>query len=73
MQEYFFTMYLDYEQCLDFYDGSIKFVQVVEDQGKRIRFPATHVRKFVSSIGIRGRFRLCLDAQSAFISLEKIA
>lgn len=73
MQEYFFSMYLDYDQCLDFYNGNAKFIQVVEDSGKRIRFPAIHVRKFVSAIGIRGRFRLCLNAQNAFISLEKIA
>ncbi|NOU49377.1 DUF2835 domain-containing protein [Pseudoalteromonas sp. JBTF-M23] len=73
MQEYFFSMYLSYDECMEYYQGSIKYIQVTEDGGKRIRFPATHIRKFVSSLGVRGRFRLCLDGQNNFVSLEKIA
>ncbi|WP_440055984.1 DUF2835 domain-containing protein [Pseudoalteromonas sp. T1lg65] len=72
MKEYFFYMELTHEQCLGYYDGSIKHIQVVEDAGKSIRFPASHIRRFITAIGIRGRFRLILDADNRFISLEKV-
>jgi len=55
-----------------YYKGDYEFIQVIEDSGKSIRFPASHIRKFVSSIGINARFRLCLTDSNQFISLEKI-
>lgn len=58
---------------MEYYHGNIKYIQVTEDAGKRIRFPAKHIRRFVSSLGVRGRYRLCLDGQNGFVSLEKIA
>ncbi|WP_105168432.1 DUF2835 domain-containing protein [Pseudoalteromonas sp. T1lg23B] len=72
MQEYFFSIYLTYDECMKYYEGYYKYIQVTEDGGKTIRFPAAHIRKFVSSLGVRGRFRLCLDGQNSFVSLEKI-
>ncbi|ESP93315.1 MULTISPECIES: DUF2835 family protein [Pseudoalteromonas] len=72
MQEYYFFLRLTYEQCLAYYEGDIEYIQVVEDGGKRIRFPATHIRRFVSSIGVSGRFRLQLDDSNRFIALEKV-
>jgi len=56
-----------------YYRGDYEFVQVIEDGGKSIRFPASHIRRFVSSLGIRGRFRLCLTDSNNFISLEKVS
>lgn len=73
MKEFFFTLYLNYEECMGYYQGAIQFVQVTSDDGKRIRFPASRIRPFISSLGIRGRFRLRLSDTNQFISLEKIA
>lgn len=73
MKEFFFTVYLTYEQCMEYYAGTIQFVQVTSDEGKRIRFPASRIRPFISSLGIRGRFRLILSDSNQFISLEKIS
>ncbi|KID56805.1 hypothetical protein JF50_12950 [Pseudoalteromonas luteoviolacea] len=73
MQEYYFFLRLTHEQCLAYYEGDVEFIQVVEDGGKRIRFPAAHIRRFVSSIGVSGRFRLQLDDSNKFITLEKVA
>ncbi len=56
-----------------YYRGDYEFVQVIEDGGKSIRFPATHIRRFVSTLGIRGRFRLLLTPENKFIRLERIA
>ncbi|WMN59894.1 DUF2835 domain-containing protein [Pseudoalteromonas xiamenensis] len=72
MQEYLFTLALTHDQCMHYYQGTVQFVQVMSDNGKRIRFPAARLRPFISSIGIRGRFRLILSENNQFQSLEKI-
>ncbi|MBQ4812605.1 hypothetical protein A7985_03190 [Pseudoalteromonas luteoviolacea] len=72
MQEYYFYLTLTYEQCLAYYEGEVEHIQVIEDGGKRIRFPAQHIRRFVSTIGVSGRFRLQLDDNNRFIALEKV-
>ncbi len=48
-------------------------MQVTEDGGKTVRFDAHHLRPFISSLGIRGRFRLTLTAENQFLKLEKIS
>ncbi|KPZ56349.1 hypothetical protein AN393_01389 [Pseudoalteromonas sp. P1-25] len=58
---------------MDYYHGRYSSVQVVEDNGKTIRFAASHLRPYISSIGIRGRFRLLLTSENKFIRLERIA
>lgn len=73
MVEYYFYLSLTYDECMAYYKGDFEFIQVTEDCGKRIRFPAAHIRRFVSSIGVRGRFKLSLTSQNSFVSLEKIA
>ena len=45
----------------------------MEDGGKTVRFDAEHLRPFISSIGIRGRFRLILTEQNRFLKLEKVS
>ncbi|MCF2909175.1 DUF2835 domain-containing protein [Pseudoalteromonas sp. DL2-H2.2] len=72
MQEYYFYMDLSHEQCMAYYHGHVEFIQVVEDGGKRIRFPAHHIRRHVSTLGVRGRFRLLLDENNRFVALEKV-
>ena len=72
MKEHLFYMDLSYKQCLGYYYGHYTSVQVLEDGGKTIRFHAEHLRRFISSIGIRGRFRLILDDNNKFLSLEKV-
>jgi hypothetical protein len=58
---------------MDYYHGRFSSVQVVEDNGKTIRFAASHLRPYISSIGLRGRFRLLLTPENKFIRLERIA
>ncbi|RZF93699.1 DUF2835 family protein [Pseudoalteromonas sp. CO302Y] len=73
MNEYYFSLYLSYSKCLDYYHGKYKSVQVTEDGGKTVRFDAEHLRPFISSIGIRGRFRLILTEQNRFLKLERVS
>lgn len=55
-----------------YYKGHFSHIQVTSDNGELIRFDAVKLRPFISSLGIKGRFRLTLSLQHKFISLEKI-
>ena len=53
------------------YQG-VQFAQAMTDQGKRVRFPAGHLRPYITHQGIRGRFRLSYSDQGKFISLTPV-
>ncbi len=72
MKEYYFTLRLSYEQCMQYYDGTVRYIQVREEGGKSVRFPAHHIRPYVSSLGVRGRFRLLLTDENKFVRLEQV-
>ena len=49
---------------MDYYHGRYSSIQVTADSGKTIRFSAHYLRPFISSLGIRGRFRLILSNEN---------
>ena len=65
-------MNLSHQECLSWYQGAIDFLVVREDGGKRIQIPVNRFRPYVTTIGIRGRFRLTLDDNNKFLSLERL-
>ncbi|MBH0056065.1 DUF2835 domain-containing protein [Pseudoalteromonas sp. SWXJZ94C] len=73
MTEYYFSLKLSYSDCMDYYHGRFSSLQVVEDGGKTIRFSAHHLRPYISSLGIRGRFRMLLTPENKFIRIERVA
>lgn len=72
MRRYYFNISLCSEQCRQYYSGDIRYVIVTDDKGERIQLKFKHFLPFISSYGIRGRFRLTLDENFAFVTLEKI-
>ena len=70
---FYFSVDLTYDECMAYYKGHYTQVQVLSDSGETIRFAAEKLRPFISSLGVRGRFRLKLAPQHKFISLEKIS
>ncbi|MFT6508330.1 MAG: hypothetical protein ACJAUK_002445 [Colwellia polaris] len=58
---------------MDYYHGRFSSLQVVEDGGKTVRFSANHLRPFITSLGIRGRFRMLLTPENKFIRIEQVA
>ncbi|HCP98256.1 MAG: hypothetical protein ACI9H9_000252 [Pseudoalteromonas tetraodonis] len=73
MIEHYFYINLSYNECMDYYHGRYSSIQVTADSGKTIRFAAHYLRPFMSSLGIRGRFRLILSNENKFIRLERVA
>lgn len=73
MIEYYFNLRLSHNECMDYYHGRFSSLQVVEDGGKTVRFSANHLRPFITSLGIRGRFRMLLTLENKFIRIERVA
>ncbi len=68
-----FKLQLSTEDYLNYYSGQAKSVSVVGDDGKRVEFPAQHLREFVAVEGINGYFELCFDERKRFKSLLRLA
>ncbi len=57
------TVYLDIpaDQYLAYYEGTVRNIQARSTDGRTVRFPAHHLRKFITPEGIRGLFELTID------------
>ncbi len=66
--------YLDIpnEDYLSYYSGHAQSISVQADDGRRIEFPAMHLREFVSHNGIQGYFEICFDEKKRFQSIRRI-
>ena len=60
------------EEYLAYYSGQARSVSVVAEDGRRIEFPAEHLRAFVHENGIKGKFEICFDQLNRFVSLNKV-
>ena len=69
--EYYFYLKMTSVEFLPYYQGHIKHIIVTSTLGKTIQFPAMHIRKFLTSSGIQGKF--CMKTENnKFISLNKL-
>ncbi|UAA37152.1 DUF2835 domain-containing protein [Paraneptunicella aestuarii] len=73
MATYFFNISLSYPECENLYQPGINSVLIRSESGERVQLPTSNLRPFVSRIGIKGRFRLVINAQNKVESFEKIA
>lgn len=72
MKHYTFSMYISYQAYLDHYSGAASTVLVVTDNGLKLQLPASRFRPFLSQLGIKGRFRVTVNAQSRIEGIEQI-
>ena len=74
MPDHHFTFRLNFSsaQVMALYQGQIRRVSVISEQGLRIEFEASHLRPFISHSGVQGRFRLRTDENHRFIDLARI-
>ncbi len=71
-RQYLFSAYLERDKCLQYYQGTIRYVVVTADTGERIQLGLKHFQPFFSDLGLQGYFRLSLQENGAFERLEKI-
>lgn len=67
-----FVLNLSYIQFENVYRGNTRYIQVVDNNGKQVRFSVTHLRPYLTRDGIQGSFILRYDDKHKFRSLEKI-
>ncbi|MCP3175806.1 MAG: DUF2835 domain-containing protein [Desulfuromonadales bacterium] len=68
-----FSLHIDRQQFLRYYQGQVQQILVTTEEGPRVQFPAAHLRPFLSERGIQGRFALYYDEGGKFVRLERIA
>ncbi|MEM0911696.1 MAG: DUF2835 family protein [Pseudomonadota bacterium] len=73
MKSFYFSMNMNYAQCDSLYHNTIRYVVVKDDNGKTIQLKKSHVLKFLTPEGIKGRFRLDVDDNNAFKQLQRLA
>jgi len=71
-QQYRFSIQISQEEFIRHYQGSANAVQVLSECGRRLRFPASRLRPFLTHSGISGRFLLTVDVGNRFLDLKKI-
>ena len=67
-----FYLDLSPERYLRYYQGTAKAVSVLSIEGKRIEFPAEHLRPYVTHDGVRGLFSLQFDENNRFVALNRL-
>lgn len=73
MPESRFHLHLSAEQYQQYYIGGVSQVQVVDEQNRRIRFPAAMLREHVSHDGVHGEFILKYDKSNRLVSLTRLS
>ena len=69
--KYYFSIKISSAEFLPYYQGRIQNVVVTTTQGVKVQFPAMHLRKYLTSTGVKGYF--CLQTQdNKFSSLTKL-
>ncbi|MCK9607450.1 MAG: DUF2835 domain-containing protein [Methylomonas sp.] len=68
-----FKLYLSYDQFLAVYQGIADSVNVQADDGRRIRFPASKIQRFLTKDGIQGYFEMELTPHNKFVGIHRIA
>lgn len=61
------------EEYLRLYQGTAKVVVARAENGQRIQFPAAILQRFVTHIGINGRFCIEFDGQNKFKSITQLS
>jgi hypothetical protein len=67
-----FYLNLSPERYLRYYQGAASAVSVVGVDGRRLQFPAEHLRPFVTHQGVQGEFVLQFDEQHKFLGLKRL-
>jgi hypothetical protein len=60
------------DEWLKLYKGSIQVVRATSRDGKKVRFPANILHKFVTRGGIQGSFEIYFDKNGKFQSITRL-
>lgn len=72
MSEVVFRLNFTPDEYLPFYRGDLRWVVVRGEDGRRVRFPAEHLRGFVTDTGIQGRFAMRFNRENKFQGIRRV-
>ena len=72
MRRFVVDVRLTREQIEAFYAGAVDEVQAVDRYGVRVRFPASCLRRFVTHLGVDGRFAFTVDGRNRLVAVERV-
>jgi len=72
-KEIIFNLTISAEEMLRYYQGGPSVVTTHSIDGRKVRFPASRLRPFMTTMGIRGRFSITFDDNNKFLEMRRIA
>jgi glucose-6-phosphate isomerase len=67
-----FSINISSEEYLKSYQHHQAVVVVMSDDGRRVKFPANLLKRFVMHNGIQGRFRINYDSSGKCLGVERL-
>ena len=72
-REIIFYLNISADEMLRYYQGVAAVVSARSIDGKKIQFPASRLRPFMTQSGIQGRFAISFDENHKFRAMRRIA
>jgi rhodanese-related sulfurtransferase len=72
MKSVIFDIHISSDEWLKIYRGEAREVVAVCREGKRVRFPAAILQKYVTHFGVSGSFEVGFDESGKFQSIVKL-
>jgi len=70
--KYYFSLRMSPQEFMPYYQGKVQAIIVTATNGQRVQFPAMHMRKFLTTVGVQGQF--CMETENnKFKSIVKIS
>lgn len=67
------SLYIPADEYLRHYKGSVRSVLAYDQTGRRIKFPANILQRFVTRDGIRGVFEITFDDNNKFSDIQRLS
>ena len=69
---YYFSINVPYNECEALYSPAVPSVVMQSESGLNIQVPTSRLRQFVTSLGVKGRYRMIVDANNKIKAFEKL-
>jgi len=69
---FYFSINVPYTQCEALYSPAIPSVVMMAESGVRVQVPTNRLRQFITSDGVKGRFRMIVDQNNKIRTIERI-
>lgn len=72
MQRFVFDLRIGPDEWLAYYRGSARHVVATARDGRRVKFAARHLQRFVGRDGVHGTFEMVIDDKHDLVRFERV-